>query len=164
MEKFITIGKIVNTHGIKGELKIYPLTDDLKRFKELTDVYIDGKLRKILNCKLQSKRAILKIEGIDSIEAADCYKEKYIKVQREDAVELEEGNYFISDIVGCSVLDSSGVNYGKIADVIHTPNNDVYWIKEGKELLIPALENIILDIDIKKSRILIEPVSTWMSE
>ncbi|WP_446899492.1 ribosome maturation factor RimM [Clostridium sp. LBM24168] len=164
MEQFITIGKIVNTHGIKGELKIYPLTDDLERFKELTYVYIDGKVRKILSCKLQAKRAVLKIEGIDSIEEASIYKENYIKVKREDAVELQEGSYFISDIVGCSVLDSNGVNYGKIADVIHTPNNDVYWIKEEKELLIPALEDIILDIDIKKSRILIKPVSTWMSE
>lgn len=164
MEQFITIGKIVNTHGIKGELKIYPLTDDFKRFKELTRVYVDGKVRKVASCKLQSKRVILKIEGIDSIEDADSYKEKYIEVKREDAVELEEGSYFISDIMGCSVFDNNGVNYGKVAEVIHTPNNDVYWIKEGKELLIPALEDIILDIDVKKSRILIKPVSTWMSE
>ncbi|MBA5850488.1 16S rRNA processing protein RimM [Clostridium sp. cel8] len=164
MEEFITIGKIVNTHGIKGELKIYPLTDDLNRFKILKDVYIDGKFRKVLNCKLQSKRAVLKIEGINSIEDASLYKGKYIKVKREDAIELDKGSYYITDIIGCRVIDTDGVDCGIVSDVLHTPNNDVYWIKEGKELLIPALEGIVLNVDIEKSEILIKPVSTWMSE
>lgn len=164
MEEFITIGKIINTHGIKGELKIYPLTDDLKRFKKLKNVRIEGKERNVIGCKLQSNKVILKIEGIDSIEDAVLYKEKYIQVEREDAVELEEGNYFVSDIIGCSVFDDQGTFYGKIADVISTPNNDVYWIKEEKQLLIPALEGIVLNIDIEKANVIIKPVSTWMSE
>lgn len=164
MDQFIVIGKIVNTHGLKGELKVYPLTDNLSRFKKLVYIYIDEKIRRVINCKLQSKRAILKIDGINSIEDANTYKNKYIKVKRKDAIQLENGQYYISDIIGCTVMDTNGVNYGKISEVIHTPNNDVYWIKEKKELLIPALDKIVLNIDIENSKILIEPVSIWMSE
>jgi 16S rRNA processing protein RimM len=164
MDQFITIGKIVNTHGIKGELKIYPLTDNLERFKQLHKVYIEEKETNVLNCKLQSKRVILKIEGIDTIEDAETYKEKYIQVEREHAVELTKDSYFISDIIGCDVFDDEDNYYGKVSEVIHTPNNDVYWIKEKKEILIPALENIVLNIDIEKSKIIIKPVSAWMAE
>lgn len=164
MKQFITVGQIINTHGIKGELKVYPLTDDLKRFRKLKTVYIEGVLRNVIWCKLQSDKVILKIEGIDSIEAAVKYKEKYLEVDREDAVKLDEGSYFVTDIIGCKVIDENGVEYGKIFNVLHTPNNDVYWIKEGKELLIPALKDIVLSIDIKKAEIVIKPVETWLAE
>ena len=164
MEEFITIGKIVNTHGVKGEVKIYPLTEDMSRFKKLQSVYIEGQQRNILGCKLQSKRVIFKIDGVDSIEDANRFRNKYIEVRREDAIRLDDGSYFVSDIIGCSIIDDCGKNYGKVSEVIHTPNNDVYWIKEGKELLVPALDEIVLNIDIEKSEIIIRPVKIWMSE
>ncbi|AZV56286.1 ribosome maturation factor RimM [Clostridium sp. AWRP] len=162
MKDFITVGQIINTHGIKGELKVYPLTDDIGRFKELKSVYIDGTQKNIIECKLQSKKVILKIEGIDSIEEAMAYKQKYIEIPRNDAVKLEEGRYFITDIIGCSVVDEDGTFYGKVGDVIHTHNNDVYWIKGENELLIPAIENVVVNIDIEKEEIVIKPVKTWM--
>ena len=162
MKDFITVGQIINTHGLKGELKVYPLTDDSNRFKELKSVYVDGILKNITGCKLQSKKVILKIEGIDSIEKALEYKGKYLEVSRENAVKLEEGRYFIVDIVGCRVIDEEGVFYGEISEVIHTHHNDVYWIKGDNELLIPAIGDIVLKVDIEKKEIIIKPVETWM--
>lgn len=161
MKQFLTVGQIINTHGIKGEVKVYPLTDDIKRFRKLKKVYINGIERQIVWCKFQADRVILKIEGIDSIEDAVKYKEKYIEVSREDAVKLPEGRYFVADIIGCTVVDENGVDYGKIYDVIHTKNNDVYWIKEGKELLIPVLKDIVVNIDVENQKITIKPVETW---
>ncbi|AWI03976.1 ribosome maturation factor RimM [Clostridium drakei] len=161
MKQFVTVGQIINTHGIKGELKVYPLTDDLRRFRKLQKVYVEGVEKSVVWCKLQTDKVILKIEGIDSVEEAMKYKEKYLDVSREDAVKLPEGSYFIADIIGCSVVGENGVEYGKIADVIKTGSNDVYWIKEGKELLIPALKDIIIDMDIENKKIVIKPVETW---
>ncbi|AKN29445.1 16S rRNA processing protein RimM [Clostridium carboxidivorans P7] len=161
MKQFVTVGQIINTHGIKGELKIYPLTDDLRRFRKLQKVYVEGVEKNVVWCKLQTDKVILKIEGIDSVEEAMKYKEKYLDVSREDAVKLPEGSYFIADIIGCSVVGENGAEYGKIADVIKTGSNDVYWIKEGKELLIPALKDIVIDMDIENKRIVIKPVETW---
>ncbi|NMM65669.1 16S rRNA processing protein RimM [Clostridium sp. P21] len=161
MKQFITVGQIINTHGVKGELKIYPLTDDLRRFRKLQRVYIDGIEKSVVWCKLQSDKVILKIEDIDSIEEAVRYKEKYLEVPREEAIKLPEGSYFIADIIGCNVVDENGVEYGKIADVIKTGSNDVYWIKEEKELLIPALKDIVISMDMENKRIVIKPVETW---
>lgn len=161
MKQFITVGQIINTHGLNGEVKVYPLTDDIKRFRKLKKIYINEVERQVVWCKLQADKAILKIEGIDSIEDAVKYKEKYIEVSREDAVKLPEGRYFVTDIIGCTVVDENGVDYGKIYDVIHTKNNDVYWIKEGKELLIPVLKEIVVNIDVENQKITIKPVETW---
>jgi 16S rRNA processing protein RimM len=161
MEQFITVGQIINTHGIKGELKIYPLTDDLRRFRKLQKIYIDGIEKNIVWCKLQADKVILKIEGIDSIDEAIKYKEKCLQVSREDAVKLPEDSYFIADIIGCSVLDENGTEYGTVSDVIKTGSNDVYWIKEGKELLIPALKDVIINMDVENKKIVIKPVETW---
>lgn len=164
MKQFITVGQIINTHGIKGELKVYPLTDDMKRFRKLKRVYIDGIEREVVWCKLQTKTVVLKINGIDSIEEANKYREKYLEVSREDAVKLPKGRYFVADLIGCNVIDEDGVELGKIYDVINTHSNDVYWIKEGKELLIPALKDIVVSVDVENKQVVIKPVKTWQAE
>lgn len=162
MKDFLAVGQIINTHGIKGELKVYPLTDDIKRFRKLKKVFIDEVERTVTWCKIQPPdRVILKIDGIDSMNDAIKYKQKYLEVSRDEAIKLPEGRYFVADIIGCEVVDENGVNYGKIYDVIQTHSNDVYWIKEGKELLIPALGHIVVNIDIENKQILIKPVETW---
>lgn len=161
MEQFITVGKIINTHGIKGEIKILPSTDDLKRFKELKEAYIDNNLVRIKGCKLQPKKVILKVEGIDSIEEAEKLKNKYIKVKREDAVELPCDTYYEADIVGCKVYDENEKILGTIDEVIHTGSNDVYWIKGQKEILIPALKQIVINVDIQNKKIVIKPLEVW---
>ncbi|MHC1721245.1 MAG: ribosome maturation factor RimM [Clostridiaceae bacterium] len=161
MNQFIAVGQIINIHGLHGELKVYPLTDDIRRFRKLEHVFIDGTEKKVVWCKLQADRVILKLEGIDSIEEGRKFTDKYIEVKREDAVTLPEGSFFIADLIGCSVYDTNGKNLGVIADVIKTGSNDVYWIKEGNELLIPALKDIVLEVDLNSSKITIKPVELW---
>lgn len=164
MRELLKVGKIVNTHGLKGEMKVIPLTDDSKRYKDLEFVLIDGEERRIQGCKFQKDRVIVKIEGVDSIEEAEMYKNKFMLVNREQAVELEEDCYFIADLIGCTVYDTDGKNLGKIYDVLQTKNNDVYWIREPKELLIPVLLKIVTDINIKEKKITIRPVGEWQDE
>lgn len=161
-EEYLVIGQITKTHGVKGEVKVIPLTDDPQRFKKLEKVLIDGEERAIEGCKLQSKRVILKIEGINSIEEASRYKNKYLEVHREDAAPLSEGHYYIADLIGCMVFDDNDKELGKVYDVIETGSNDVYWVKGGeKEVLIPALKDIVINIDVENSRIVIKPVEEW---
>ncbi|GAA0078034.1 ribosome maturation factor RimM [Clostridium sp. CTA-5] len=164
MAELFKIGQIINTHGIKGEVKVYPLTDDVKKFKKLKTVLINGEEREIQSVKFQKDRVILKIEGIDSMNDAETYKQKYIETPRNEQQPLEEDTYYIVDLIGCNVYDTEGVELGKIFDVINTPNNDVYWIKEPKELLIPVLKDIVLSIDITEKKIVIKPVGQWQDE
>ncbi|MBU5482760.1 ribosome maturation factor RimM [Clostridium sp. MSJ-11] len=164
MKEFLSIGQIINTHGLKGELKVYPLTDDINRFKLLQNVYINNEEISIEWCKLQVDKVILKIKGVDSIEEAMKLKNQYLDVKREDAVELSEGSYFIADLIGCTVYDDHNNNLGEVYDVIQTKNNDVYWVKGKKELLIPALKTIVVNINIEEKIIIIKPVEEWLSE
>lgn len=163
MSDFLTIGQIINTHGIKGELKVYPLCDDINRFVDLKKVYIDNIERKVLRSRIQINKVILKIEGIDTMNDAELYKKKYIDVLKEDAVKPEEGGYYVSDIIGCSVYDDTGAYLGKVNDVIKTKNNDAYQV-EGMDVLIPAFKEIITKIDIDEKKIIIRPVKTWYDE
>ncbi|MCI6692769.1 MULTISPECIES: ribosome maturation factor RimM [unclassified Clostridium] len=164
MKDILRVGKIVNTHGLRGEVKVIPLTDDPKRYNELDFVLIDGIERKIQGCKYQKDRVIVKIEGINTIEEAEKYKNKYMEIPREYAVPLEEDTYYIADIIGCTVFDTNGKDLGEVYDVIQTKNNDVYWIRKPKELLIPVLLEIVTDIDIENRKITIKPVGEWQDE
>ncbi|MDP4178006.1 MAG: ribosome maturation factor RimM [Bacillota bacterium] len=161
MKEMITIGQIINTHGLKGELKVYPLTDDIRRYRKLSKFFIDGIEKKVVWCKLQTDRVILKLEDINTIEEASNYKNKYIEVKREDAVKLEEGRFFIADIIGCSVIDTENVNFGTVYDVIKTGSNDVYWVKGQEDLMVPALESVVVKIDIENKQIVIKPLEQW---
>lgn len=161
MEQFLTVGTIINTHGIKGEVKVKAYTDDLSRFKKLKQAYIDNNEIIIAGCKLQPGKVILKIDGIDSIEDAQKLKNKNIEVKREDAAKLPKDSYYSADIIGCEVFDETGESLGNIDDIIYTGSNDVYWIKGEKELLIPALKTIIIDINIQNKKIIIKPVDVW---
>ena len=164
MERLFKIGKIINTHGIKGEVKVYPLTEDPNKFKRLKTVLVDGVEKKIQGVKFQKDRVILKIEGIDSMNDAETYKEKYIEIPRANEPELPPDTYYVADLKKCTVYDTNDKELGKVFDVISTPNNDVYWIKEPKELLIPVLKDIVFTIDIDSKKIVIKPVGEWQDE
>ena len=164
MNDYFKVGQIVNTHGIKGEVKVIPLTDDPRRFDYLDHVLINGNEVKIENCKYQKDRVIVKLENINSIEEAERLKEKYMEVERENAVELDEDCYFFADLKECTVYDTEGKEIGPIYDIIQTKNNDVYWIRKPKELLIPVLKDIVMDINIDDKKIIIKPVGEWMDE
>ncbi|MNO76405.1 Ribosome maturation factor RimM [compost metagenome] len=164
MEQFLNVGQIVNTHGVKGEVKVFPLTDDPMRFKKLKKVIIDNKEVQILSYKFQKDRVILKLEGVDTMDDAIRLKGKYLKVSREDAVKLPKDTYFIADLIGCSVFDTDETPLGEVYDVIKTGSNDVYWVKGIKELLIPVLKEIVLDINVEDKKIVIKPVKEWQDE
>jgi 16S rRNA processing protein RimM len=164
LKDILRVGKILNTHGLKGEIKVMALTDDQRRYNDLEFVLIDNKKVNIEGCKYQKDRVILKLENINTIEEAERLKNKYIEIPREYAVELEEDTYFIADLIGCTVYDTEGNNLGDIYDVIPTKNNDVYWIRKPKELLIPVLLDIVLDINVEDKKIIIKPVGEWQDE
>lgn len=163
-KEFFRIGQIINTHGIKGEVKVYPLTEDVTKFKRLKKVLVNGTEMNILGVKFQKDRVILKLEGVDTMNDAETYKQKYIEIPRAEEPELPEGTYYVADLKECTVFDNEGKELGKIFDVISTKNNDVYWIKNPKELLIPVLDEIVLDIDMDNRKIIIAPVREWMDE
>jgi len=162
--EMMTIGQIVNTHGIKGEIKVFPLTDDSKRFKKLKSVYLDGIDTKIESVKIGTKVVILKLEGIDTPEQAVNYKLKYLEIKRQDAVKLDKGSYFVVDIVGCTVFDTNGLKVGEVAKVLNLPANDVYQVAGEKEVLIPALKSVVKEINIEDKKIVIIPVGEWYAD
>lgn len=161
MKDIMTIGQIINVFGVKGELKVYPLTDDIKRFRKLERVYVDNAPKKIVWCKFLNDLVVLKIEGIDTIEEGLKYKDKYIEIPRDEAVNLSKGEYFITDVIGCTVIDENGFTFGPVSDVIQTGSNDVYWVKGKNEILIPALKSVVVKIDMEKREIIIRPKESW---
>ncbi len=164
MREFLRVGQITNTHGVRGEVKVLPLTDDMRRFDDLEYVYIKGKKVNIENVKYLKDKVILKLEGVDSMNDAEKLKPTYIEIKREQAVELPEDTYFITDLLECTVLDTNNFVYGTIKEVIKTPNNDVYWVRGKKEILVPVLRHIVLDINIEEKKILIRPSGEWQDE
>ena len=161
MEGYLEIGQIVNTNGLKGFLKVKPLTDDITRFEKLKTIYIQ-KAKELIEFKIQEVKynkqsVLLKLEGIDDITEAEKYKNFYIKISKENAVELEKNSYFIVDIIGCQVYTDENEYLGNFVDVFQTGSNDVYTLKnsEGKEILIPAIKEVIKNVDIKNKKIVI---------
>ena len=154
----LRVGVITSTHGIRGEVKVFPTTDEKERFKDLKKVILDmGKEQKVL--EIQSVRffknlVILKFKGIDNINDIEMYKGKDLLVTREDAVPLEEGEYFIADFLDLDVYSDEDEKIGVLYDVMQTGANDVYVVKteEGKEILLPAIDECILDINLEESR------------
>lgn len=159
MENLLQVGAITSTHGIRGEVKVFPTTDDVNRFRKLKEVVLDtGKEQitlQIQGVKFFKQFVILKFKGIDSINDIEKYKGKNLYVTRENAVKLEKDEYFIADILGSTVEDEDGNFLGTLKDVIITGANDVYVVEneDGKELLFPAIKECVLNIDVKQAKI-----------
>ena len=155
MEEYFEIGQIVNTSGLKGILKIKPFTDDIKKFSNLKTIYIKTKNDltefKIEQVRYVKNMVMLKLAGIDTVEEAEKYRNLYIKILRDQEEELEEGSYYVVDILGCKVNTDANQELGKIVDVFQTGSNDVYVVKDeqGKQILLPAIKQVIKNVDIK---------------
>lgn len=156
MENMLRVGVIASTHGIRGEVKVFPTTDDPARFKDLEKVTLDtGKERiqlEIENVKFFKNMVILKFKGYDNINDIEKYKSKDLLIPREEAVKLEPDEYFITDLIGLSVVSEDGGKLGILKDVIETGANDVYSVEmiNGKELLLPAIGDCILDVNLEE--------------
>ena len=152
MQKRLEIGQIVNTFGIKGEVKVVPFTDDISRFDELKKVYIKNKNQekqyKIENVKYHKNMVLIKFSGIDKIEDAEMLKNKYLEIDREDAIPLEEGTYFIADLIGLEVYTEDGNLLGKVEDIYNTGSKDIYVVKDelGKQVLLPGIDEVIKEV------------------
>ncbi len=153
MDQFLKVGVISSTHGIRGEVKVFPTTDDLKRFKKLKEAYIDFKgdrvAIKIESVKFFKQFAILKFKDIDSINDVEKYKGMDILVDRQNAVPLEKDEYFKADLLGIKAVSEDDKLSGILDDILETGANDVYVIKlsDGRELLLPAIKECILDVN-----------------
>lgn len=158
MYEYLQIGKIVNIHGVHGEVKLIPLTDDPGRFEDLEWVYVEraGSMEKhdIKGVKYVKNSVVLKLSGIESADEAEKFRGNYVLVDREHAVRLPEGSYFICDLIGMDVFDEKGRLLGKLDDVLRTGSNDVYQVKDesGKEILIPALKSVVRGISLEGRR------------
>jgi 16S rRNA processing protein RimM len=161
MDNYLRVGVISSTHGIKGEVKVFPTTDDPNRFKELKKVFLDtGKeslLLEIEGVKFFKQMVILKFKGIDNINEIEKYRGKDLLISREDAVKLEEGEFFIYDLIDSEVTTDEGEALGTLVEIMATGANDVYVVKTptGKEILIPSIKECILDVDVENKKILV---------
>lgn len=159
MEKYLEVGQIVSTYGIKGFVKVNHFTDEMSRFEELKNVYIVKKDSmqnvKIEEVKYSKNQVLLKLEGINTIEEAEKYRNCILKIDRKDAKKLPEGTYFIADLLDSEVYTEENEYLGKVDDIFPTGSNDVYVIKNdlGKQILLPGIGSVIKDIDIENKKI-----------
>ena len=155
MEDLLQVGIITSTHGVRGEVKVYPTTDDPRRFRRLKEVVLDtGKEKmnlEIEGVKFFKQFVILKFKGLDNINDIEKYRQKSLYVTRKNAVRLQRDEYFIADLIGLKVQDEDGKELGTVKDVIETGANDVYEVEmaDGKSLLLPAIKQCILNVDVE---------------
>ena len=159
MTKYLEIGQIVNTFGIKGMVKIKPFTDDINRFDKLKKIYISNKNGKkeyqIQEVKYHKNMVLMKLEGVDTPEQADLLRQSYLLVDRADEEPLEEGVYYIVDLLGLEVYTDDNKLLGKVDDIFNTGSNDIYVVKDemGKQILLPGIPDVLKNVDLEKGRI-----------
>ena len=162
MKQYLEIGKIVNVHGLRGDMKDVPWCDDPEFLCEFDTLYL-GKAQKpvtVTAARLQKGNVLLHLEGVDTVEEAEKLRNQVLYMDR-DEVELEEGVYFIQDLIGLEVLDvDTGKSYGKLTDVMQTGANDVYEVKDadGKTVLIPAIPDVVQETDLDGGVMRIRPL------
>lgn len=160
---YTIIGQIINTHGIKGEVKVYPLTDDPKRFDLLEDAYLgNDKIQvQVEGVKYQRNLVILKFKEYGDINEIKNFKDYYIYVDEEGKIELPQDHFFIYEILNSQVLDADMNLIGTLVDIIQGSGNDVYVVKDSKnekEYLIPAVKQFVTKVDIEGKKIYIDPI------
>ena len=156
MQDKFEVGKIVNTFGIKGEVKVNLYTEDISNFKTNNKVYVNDKEMQVENSRLQKNMLILKFKGIDNMNDAEDLRGSIIKVNRSKN-DLPEGTYYIADLIGLDVYTEDGNLFGKVTDIYNTGANDIYTVKtqDGKEVLLPAIKDVIKQVDIQNEKIIV---------
>ena len=159
--KNLEIGQIVNTFGIKGFVKVNPWVNDVTRFDNLKKVYI--KIRKSLKeleieeVKYHKNQVLLKFKGIETVEQAEMLRNAILEIDRKDAIPLEEGEYFIADLLESEVYTDEGEKLGIVEDIFNTGSNDIYVVKNelGKSILLPRIKDVFKDIDVENKKIIV---------
>ena len=168
MTEYFEIGQIVNTFGIKGMVKVKPFTDDINKFDKFKKIYIKKENTKkeyqIEEVKYHKQMVLMKLKGINTPEEADLLRGSYLIINREDEEPLEEGEYYIIDLLGSEVYTDENVLLGKLEDIYNTGSNDIYVVKDelGKQVLLPVISDVIKNIDIKNKKITVHIVPGLM--
>lgn len=161
MEKYLEIGQIVNTFGIKGQVKIVPFTDDITRYDELKEIYVEKKnelkLFQIEQVNYKKNMVILKLKGIETVEEAEKLRNCYLKIDRKDAKKLPKDTYFIVDLLGLDVYTDEGKSLGKVDDIYNAGSSDIYVVKDelGKQILLPAIKDVLKEVDLENQKIIV---------
>lgn len=161
MEKYLEIGQIVNTFGIKGQVKIVPFTDDITRYDELKEIYVEKKnelkLFQIEQVNYKKNMVILKLKGIETVEEAEKLRNCYLKIDRKDAKKLPKDTYFIVDLIGLDVYTDEGKLLGKVDDIYNAGSSDIYVVKDelGKQILLPAIKDVLKEVDLENQKIIV---------
>ena len=157
----LEIGQIVNTFGIKGMVKVKPFTDDIRRFDKLKTVYVEKNENQteyeIEQVKYHKDMVLIKFKGIDKIEQAELLRNSYLTISRDSVEELEEGRYYIVDLLESEVYTDEQILLGILKDIFNTGSNDIYVVKnkQGKEILLPAIPDVIKEIDVENKKIIV---------
>ena len=161
MKKKLEVGQIVNTFGIKGFVKVYPYVNDVTRFNNLKYVYAKSKKEEkkleIEEVKYQKNMVLLKFKGVETVEEAEKLRNNYLEIDRSDAIPLEEGEFFIADLIGLKVFLNTGEELGILEDIYNTGSKDIYVVKDklGKSYLLPYIDEVIKKIDLDNSKIIV---------
>ncbi|MDD3227181.1 MAG: ribosome maturation factor RimM [Tissierellia bacterium] len=161
MKDYIKVGKIVNTHGVKGYIKCIPLTDDLERFEELEYVYTekDNIKRTIDDVWYQKGMVCLKLKDIDDMDKAELFKDTYISIVEDQLRVLPEDSYYLFDLEGIDVYSNNGDYIGKISEIYQTGANDVYEVKNNKNsYLIPAIKDVVKSVNVQDKKMIINVI------
>lgn len=159
MNEMFTVGRIVNTHGVKGEIKVIPTTEDPKRFKKLKSIFVEGR-KGMITYEIEGVRyhkdfVLLKLKGINDMDAAELLKGSILKIDRKDSLPLKKDEYYISDLFGLEVYTEEERYLGTLVDIIETGSNDVYVVNKEdreKDLLLPAIKQVIKGVDIENKK------------
>lgn len=163
IKEFLEVGQIVGTHGVRGELRLNPWADSPEFLKQFKTLYYDGrgeKSVKVIAARPHGNVVILKLDGIETVEAASAMRNRVMYIRRADA-KIADGSYFIEELIGCKVFDADdeSICYGTLDDVSETGANDVWHIKnDGREYLIPAIPDVVINADVANDRIIIRPL------
>jgi len=156
--EYLRVGQIVRAHGVHGDVKVIPLTDDPARFRAMKTAYLETTAGAyapvaVTGVRFLPDAVVLHVEGSDTVEQAETMKNRYLCVTRDHAVKLRKDTYFVVDLIGCDTFDTNGKAYGKVTDVLETGANDVYEIEGGK-LLVPALKKVLREVDVEHGKII----------
>lgn len=168
MTEYFELGQIVNTFGIKGMVKVKPFTDNIEQFEELEKIYIKNKSGKkeyqIQEVKFHKQMVLIKFEGIDNPEDAELLRNSYVLINRKDAKPLEEGTYYIVDLLESEVYTDENILLGKVEDIFNTGSNDIYVVKDelGKQVLLPGIPEVIKQVDIENKKITVHIIPGLM--
>lgn len=169
LKPFLEIGKIVGTHGVRGEMRVQPWCDNGEFFKQFSKIYFDSKgekSMKIISVRPHGNVVLLKLDGVESVEAAQAMRGRVLFMDRNEA-DIGENEWFIQDLIGCEVLDfDSGKSYGELSDVSETGANDVWHVKgaDGKEYLLPAIPPVVIETNVKDGFVKIRPLKGIFDE